>query len=457
MRIFHSFLVLFATLSLTVLLQPAAIAQFRAGVAAVDITPQEPIWLSGYASRTKPSEGVLQPIFAKALAIESEAGGKLVIITADLIGAPGWLTDLVAARLMRDYGLQRSQILFNFSHTHTGPMIERNLGVMLPDDPVERKKVKRYTLWVADRFYEVAAAALATLSPVTLSFGRGKASFAVNRRQKKNDRVDIGVNLAGPVDHGVPVLKITGQDGKIIAVVFGYACHNTTLTGEHYQISGDYAGFAQHYLEEVYPGATALFLALCGGDQNPNPRGTVELAQRHGRELAEAVQQVLAGEMKQVSGKIQTAFMLTSLPLQPYDEKDLERMLADSSPFRVKMARSVLERYRNGEQLRAVQYPVQLIRFDRSLSLVALGGEVLVGYALAIKQRYDRPEEPVVVAGYSNDVMCYIPTKQALREGGYEPVSSMTYYGFPVPFQEEVENIVLQAVSTLFKRLNWPN
>ena len=76
----------------------------------------------------------------------------------------------------------------------------------------------------------------------------------------------------------MPVLKITGPDGKLRAVLFGYACHNTTLTAEVYQLSGDYAGFAAAELEAKHPGATALFLMLCGADQNPSPRGTVELA-----------------------------------------------------------------------------------------------------------------------------------------------------------------------------------
>ena len=102
------------------------------------------------------------------------------------------------------------------------------------------------------------------------------------------------------MDHRVPVLRIAGDDGKPIAILFGYACHNTTLTGDTYSISGDYAGFAQADLEQAYPGATALFLQLCAGDQNPNPRGTEEYAHQHGRTLADEVRRVLGGKLIRV-------------------------------------------------------------------------------------------------------------------------------------------------------------
>src|SRR5438477_13003862 len=98
-------------------------ASFKAGVARVDITPAGPIWMSGYAARTHPSEGVLSPLWAKALAIESSPGGRVVIISTDLVGIPRELSDEVAAKLKKQYGLNRSQLLINASHTHTGPIV----------------------------------------------------------------------------------------------------------------------------------------------------------------------------------------------------------------------------------------------------------------------------------------------------------------------------------------------
>jgi hypothetical protein len=103
----------------------------RAGVARVKITPAVRVWLTGYALRTHPANSVLADIFAKALAIEDGHGGRVVIVTTDLIGLPREVSDVAAKRLEKRFGLKRSQILFNSSHTHTGPTIWPNLEIML--------------------------------------------------------------------------------------------------------------------------------------------------------------------------------------------------------------------------------------------------------------------------------------------------------------------------------------
>src|SRR5215475_384553 len=102
-------------------------ATFRAGLAKEDITPRGAIWMSGYAARTHPSEGVLNRLWAKALAIESSQGGRMVIVSTDLVGIPRILSDQVAAALKKQFGLNRSQLLINASHTHAGPIVWPNL------------------------------------------------------------------------------------------------------------------------------------------------------------------------------------------------------------------------------------------------------------------------------------------------------------------------------------------
>ncbi len=186
-------------------------------------------------------------------------------------------------------------------------------------------------------------AAIRDLAPATVEYGEGSADFAINRRQATPTGVKIGVDPNGPVDHTVPVLKITGADGKLRAVLFGYACHNTTLTAEIYQLSGDYAGFAAAELERQHPGATALFLMLCGADQNPNPRGTVELVRKYGDALAAEVDRVMSARMTAVAGPIRTAFRLTTLQLAPRTRLDFEAELKSSIPAQVRRAQMMLK------------------------------------------------------------------------------------------------------------------
>jgi len=428
-------------------------AGFRAGTARLDITPDGPIWMSGYASRKKPSEGVLQRIWAKALAVEDGHGAKAVIVTTDLIGLPHQVTDVAAARLQKQFGLDRSAILFNSSHTHTGPIVWPNLQIMLDPSPVAEKQLQDYAARLADTLVNVAGAALGDLHPATLTIGHGSVGFAVNRRQPTPSGVKIGVNPNGPVDHDVPVLRVTGTDGKLIAILFGYACHNTTLTGEHYQLSGDYAGQAQAFLEEKHPGANALFLMLCGGDQNPNPRTQIANVIAHGHALADEVDRVMGAPMKPLRPPVRTAFRTVEPKFAPRERADFEREAQSTDPFRVRRAQAMLAGYDRGAPVRRLTYPIQAIRFGKDLTIVALGGEVVVDYALRLKRLYGTEKENLVVAGYSNDVMCYIANKRILGEGGYEAVDSMIYYGQPGPLSEAAEETIVDGVKSVMERV----
>lgn len=364
--------------------------------------------MSGYAARKTPSTGVQMPIQAKALALEDGRGGRVVLVAVDIIGLPAALSDRVAAEVASLYKLERSQLVLNASHTHTGPMVEGNLMPMAPQDEAELKKIRAYTNELAGKLVTVIGAALGDLGPARLDFEVGETGFAINRRKRE----------VAPVDHSVPVLRVSAPNGQIRAVLFGYACHNTTLTAEFLEISGDYAGYAAAQLEKEFPGATALFFMLCGGDQNPEPRSRRELAEKHGGSLATEVARVARTKMQPVDGRLRTAFMLTRLALN---------------------------------NLKQVNYPVQAVRFEKGFTMVALGGEVVVDFALKIKEKY--PQERLMVAGYSNDVMCYIPSLRVLREGGYEGGDSMKWYGLDAPFAEDVEERVMSSVGAVVERV----
>lgn len=257
----------------------------------------------------------------------------MVILTADLIAVPREIAEEVAARLKRRHGIERSQLLVNAAHNHSGPEVGA-APAMLPPDPAEQERIAQYSRRLTDNLVRVAELALADLAPAEISIGHGSAGFAVNRRQATPRGMVIGVNPTGPVDHDVPVLKIASPDGKLRAVLFGYACHNTTLGGNCYKFNGDYAGFAQAELEKALPGATAMFLQLCGGDQNPNPRGKLEQAETHGRTLAGEVRRVLSGELQPVGGPIRTAYRVVKLDFAPQSRDTFVEEAKSADRFR---------------------------------------------------------------------------------------------------------------------------
>ena len=429
-----------------------AATAFKAGLAKIVITPEKPTWMAGYAARNKPNEGKIQDLYAKALAIQDSKGNRIVIVTTDLLGLPRALTSEISEHANKSYKLKREQILFNSSHTHTGPVVESSLGGAYDLNAEQTAAVKEYTRKLKDSLLKVIGLALKDLSPAKLSFGKGTAQFALNRRESRNGKIVIGVNREGVVDKEVPVLKIESADGKLRGIAFGYACHNTTLTGEFYQLSGDYAGFAQEAVEKANPGTVALFVMGCGADINPYPRSKLEVAEQHGNELAASVKTVLSGSMAPVSGQVKSVLGGVMIPLAPTPTKDeWQARLKDQNAFVKRHAERWLTKLnRDGKIMSEYPYTIQILQIG-DMKLVALAGEVVTDYSLRLKKEFGGN---TWVAGYSNDLCSYIPSARMYAEGGYEVVDSMIYYDLPGPYTSAIEEKIIGKVHELHQKLN---
>jgi hypothetical protein len=190
-------------------------ADYKAGVGRILITPEKPIYMSGYAGRNHPSEGVIHDLWAKALAIEDRKGARVVIVTTDLIGLPRGIADVVAARVQKEYGIERARLVLNSSHTHTGPLVQHNLETMFDLSPADAEVVAEYAAMLTGKLVAVVGAALKDLAPADLAFGNGRATFAINRRENTPNGVKIGENPKGPSDPDVPVGISSRGDGRL--------------------------------------------------------------------------------------------------------------------------------------------------------------------------------------------------------------------------------------------------
>ena len=430
-------------------------AIWKAGVASVKVTPEGPMWMAGYASRTKPSEGVAQDLFAKALAIEDAQGHKLVFVTLDLISVPGPLRKRIDEQIQKQHGLAPSSLLMNCSHTHCGPEI-RVTNATLEDLDTERRALSvKYVESLQGNILNAISTALSKLEPAKLSYQHARAGFAMNRRTPTPKGYSNFPNPEGPVDHDVPVLRVDSTDGKLRAVLFGYACHNTTLG--FFQFCGDYAGYAQEYFEADHPGVTALFLMGCGGDQNPYPRGTIELARMHGRSLATSIDAALQTTPRPLTGSLSSKLDTADLTYDtPPTREELETRAKSTDKYDQTYAQRLLKQLdQQGRLLEKYPAPVQVVRLGNEVTLVALPGETVVDYSLRLKRELTRKDGPAVwVAGYSNDVFAYVPSRRVLEEGGYEAVGAMRYMTTvlqPGAFTADVEERLIAKVHELLK------
>lgn len=436
--------VLFGLVALFCGVASGADSVWKAGVAKVKITPDEPIWMAGYASRDKPSKGVRQDLYAKALALQDDTGKPAVLVTLDLVGIEREMADVIAGRCLKQYGVTRDRLLLNISHTHSGPVAGLSLMPLYKLTPEQRDVVRRYTDALINKVVGVVGASLQDLAPAKLEFKQGLAGFAVNRRRVSNR------SLPGPVDHDVPVLKVSDPAGTLRAVAVGYACHATCLSD--FQINGDWPGYAQEEIEKAHPGATALFVQGCGADTNPLPRRTVELAVKYGQILAAAVEEVLGRPMTPLNGPMKTAFECVDVAFQtPPSHEELKARLKDKNVYRRDHARRLLDTLeREGKLPASYPYPIQVWQFGPKLKLIALAGEVVVDYSLRLKA--EQGWDSTWVAGYCNDILAYIPSVRVLKEGGYEGGEAMIYFGRTGPFGEAVEETIVGKTSQLVKR-----
>jgi neutral ceramidase len=431
---------------------PATVkAGMKAGFAKIVITPEQNVWMSGYANRAKPAEGKIHDLYARALAIQDSRGARVVLVTTDLLGLPRALSSEISEYANKSYGLRRDQMLFNSSHTHTGPVVKNSLAGAYDLDATQSALIDDYTHRLKNDLLKVIGEALKDLSPAKLSFGRSTAPFAMNRRQFNPNGVVIGVNPEGAVDREVPALRVESTDGKLRGVVFGYACHNTTLTGEFYEFCGDYAGFAQAAVERAHPGATAMFVAGCGADINPYPRSKRELAEQHGETLAKSVEQASSGSIKPVSGAVKSVIGGVMIPFDgPPTKEEFQSRLNDKNVFKRRHAERMIARYeRDGKLITEYPYTIQILKVG-DLTLIALAGEVVTDYALRLKRELGGD---VWVAGYSNDLCSYIPSARMFKEGGYEVIDSMIYYDLPGPYKPEIEERIIGKVHELARRV----
>jgi hypothetical protein len=442
--------------------------EFRAGTARAKITPEEPGWLGGYGHRNRPAEGVAADLWARALAMEDNQGHRCILANADIHIFTRRLHREIVEAARKRFALAEGEVMLIATHTHSGPALPEGFDPIISWglDERELRKLRTAADRIRDQTLDAMARALSGLRPARLSFGRGEARFGVNRRVRRGDGdYTFGANPEGVADPDVPVLLVESPEATPLAVVFTYACHNTTIRNGHegfYRYHPDYAGVAAEQIEAHLPGSTAIYVTGAAGEIDPQPQGGLEQAERHGKTLAAVVLATLDRHQRRpIRGPFRTTYQEILLPLDtiPSREKYIE---LSKSPvaYRQRHARQILAQIEAGRLPREVPLPIQIWRFGEDLTLVALAGEVGVEYALRLKR--DFGADRVWPVAYANEVPCYIPSARVLREGGYEAgwdrdqgpgvpgaTGNILFYGWAAPLAPGVEHRIFTAVKSL--------
>ena len=426
----------------------------QVGTAKIDITPKEAIRLTGYADRLTESEGVAQKIWARAIAFGSDEQEPTLLITVDLLGVAAYWGEQLADSLAKKTVITRKQIALSATHTHCAPATGGVASLIFADIPPEEMgRVADYTAEVLDKLEEVALMALKNRQAAYVSWSKGKVDFATNRRVEKEGKFDFGANYEGAVDHDLPLMRITDVAGNILALVVNYACHCTTLKGDFNQLHGDWAGVAREKMEANHPNAMGMITIGCGADADPQPRGKMEHVVQHGNAIAKEVERLLKQPMKSIIHPPKAQLETVALPFAHVpDHAELLQRGTASNWQDIYAKQNLLLLSGGGQIPEHINYPIQTWTFGNELTMVFLGGEVVVDYALRLKRELGG--DRLWINAYSNDVPCYIASERILKEGGYEAETSMYYYNKPSPFLPGLENKIIGKVKELVTK-NW--
>ncbi len=417
------------------------------GVARTDITPTEAVPLTGFYRRNQLISAVQQKLWAKALAFDGANGKPAVIVTVDVLGVPDSFRAAVIAKLPKDANLDVSQLTISASHTHTAPQIKGVAKYIDADYDKHADVIDRYAAFLLERIAGVVKAALDDRTPGHVDWAQGTVSFGVNRRllDANGKWRGFGKNPDGPVDHDLPVLRVSDGDGKTRAVYVNYACHCTTLMQAEY-VHGDWAGDAQAAIEKAHPGAVGMVSIGCGADVGPNNYGKGNLAapKANGDMIAAEVTRLLGTKMTPINSAPEIAHTLINIPYDPLPSEAEWRSLVATGKggARHAYAVDVVKHLDAGGKIDgSFPYAIQSWMFGDDLAMVFLPGEVVIDYAVRLKSELDGSR--VWVSSYSNGAPGYIASKRLYAEGGYEVDSSRHFYGQPSRLSITTEDLII--------------
>ncbi len=427
---------------------------WQVGIGRCVITPNDiGVWLAGYG-RKRIAYGKIHDIWVKVLALKDPEGNRVVMATTDHMGMSKTVYESLYSKVSQRFGLKRSEFMLTFSHNHCGPCLKDDLVDYYPSDEHQQQLVEQYTDWMEDQVIKAVGQALENWQDCQLFSGEGHCTFAVNRRENKEYEVPklLAENkpLQGAVDHYVPVLAVKGPGGHILAVLFGYACHPTTLDFNTW--CGDYPGFAQINLEASHPGTAAMFFNACGADQNPLPRRKLELCEHYGQMLSDAVEEVLTKPMQPVSSGLGAAVEFVDLDYEKNVTREKLLPIANGkSELHARWAKRMLRKMDEGTVFpTSYPFPVQAWQLGKELLLIGIGGEAVVDYSLRFKREFP---QRTWVCGYSNYMTAYIPSRRVWEEGGYEGGNHLDEYGHPAwRWKGDIEHRIASSVHQVVNR-----
>lgn len=373
---------------------------------------------------------------ARALSIAS--GDKTVVIVAlDLTGINDSFTAMVKEEIYKKRGLLPSAVFINCSHTHFAPVTQNK-----PTWQESNRKADStylYTL-VREAIVKVVEESLDNAKPAELFFGRGSAQLGYNRSLR--NRPDI-------YNDAVDVLRFRYLHDQSEGCLFIAACHPVFSAPEdHFTLSANFPGVARKVIKEKHGITHTLFLQGTAGDINPLDNSEFIT----GEKLANEVMSIINGPMQRVSGPLSYYLDTVEVEVPIRSKEEILAFIHDAKINENTMLRErnqtwgqiMLDYLDKGMKLFPMPVYVHTLNVG-NWKLVGFSRETTTPYGLQVKQMW--PGQMVSVAGYTNDVSSYLPTRLHIEKKNYEGMDSFYWSGMPNPYPLDVEEKILTAIN----------
>ncbi len=423
----------------------------KAGAARVRLEPPLGLAMLGYGSRVGCAAGVHDDLAAQALVI-TDGTRKLVLCGVDLLAIGKRIADEICAAVAAQSDIAADEILIGATHTHSAPAF--NIFATPREDA--KLTADRSLEWERAMPEKVAAAILAAnraLEPAVLKTARARFTLGTNRRLRRADgKIQLAANYAGVADADAIAIGAYRKGGGAIGVLLNYPCHGVVLCEDNLLYSRDWMGFAIDELERGAPrgaGAApiAIFMQGATGNIDPRSRGSFAVAADYGRAAGSALAAALASAPTLDAAEIQGRRIELKLKLKPTGDAlaaardcaaQTEASLANhrgGDGYQLKRLRDhhqqSLDALRTLEALEEINRRDKRVDLGRGemttsmsvftlgeLAIIGLPGEAFVEFGLAL--RANPYFAHTIVACYCNDLIGYLPTREAYPQGGYE-------------------------------------
>jgi neutral ceramidase len=474
--------------------------EFRAGAASLPLEPPLGLPMVGFIRQPWNARGYGLPLEVGAVVLE-RGDTRVVLCGVDVVGIVHPQIEPLIDRVAAATGAGLEGILLNLSHTHLAPPGGVANGAVYGDvDDELAASIEAFSRVLHDKIVSACGLAAGRLEVAGVVWGQSEVDLAVNRRERTtggyNGGSILGWNPDELVDNEVTVLQARRPDESAIATLVGFGCHPVTTGYDMDVYSADYPGPMRDVVRTV-TGGECVFFQGAGGNVLPRFAftDTEDEARRMGTRLGlaalEAVADRFSREVSVVAEDegsvtpitryrrrfdetaeapvLAAAREVVSIPLQPhpaleeierarreYDDA-LEEARASGDRGRVKIAfyhaswaRRIEGQLREGIAPTEVSGPVHAVRIGDGV-IVTGPGETFTEYGIAVKER--SPGAPTLYAGYTNEILGYLPTANEYRYGGYEAGYGYKSVGLPSLFDPRVERILVETGVRLAERL----